>query len=83
MKKLGVSLMALGISLAAVGVIIAAWLFVGFLGKCIEQVNKDAVIQNTQIESGKDKAIKACTDRSGIPILSAWDGRLIRCEGIK
>lgn len=39
--------------------------------------------RSEEIRYTKNKIIDSCIERGGIPILSAWDGRLIDCKGLK
>ncbi len=41
------------------------------------------VQEQKQWETSPNNPVYACTSKGGIPILSAWDGRLKRCEGLK
>lgn len=36
--------------------------------------------QGTTIEDNRDKAVNACIAQGGVPITSAWDGRVLDCR---
>jgi len=35
------------------------------------------------LKNSVNEATEACKARQGIPIYSSWDGRLVKCEGMK
>lgn len=58
-----------------VGVIAYAIAVVFFIFPALDR--KDATQQVVY-----DAQAKECRQRGGIPIMSAWDGRLTKCEGV-